>query len=69
MASEFSIDIHKIKQSIRDLTAFDAPAQMFPEREALLRKDLLELTNFTKKQGLRLIFSTNSTQMPKEIAR
>jgi|TARA_B100001964_G_C14133491_1_gene554061 hypothetical protein len=42
---------------------------MFPEREALLRKDLLELTNFTKKQGLRLIFSTNSTQMPKEIAR
>jgi|TARA_Y100000310_G_scaffold118237_1_gene117079 MoaA/NifB/PqqE/SkfB family radical SAM enzyme len=69
LASEFSIDIYEAKQFIRGLTAFDAPVLMFPEREALLRKDLLELTNFTKRQGLRLIFSTNSTQMPKEIAR
>ncbi|MDP6647583.1 MAG: hypothetical protein QGG15_00455 [Dehalococcoidales bacterium] len=61
MVSEFSIDIHKTKQFIRDLTVFDAPAQIFPEREALLRKDLPGLPNFTKKQGLRLIFSTNST--------
>lgn len=56
------------KGLLEDLSQFGAPVILFSGGEPLLRRDLLELIAYAKKQGLRAVISTNGTLITKEKA-
>lgn len=57
------------KKMILDLAEFKVPVLLFSGGEPFLRKDLFELNDFARKNGLRTVISTNGTLISKEIAR
>ncbi|MBI2829787.1 MAG: radical SAM protein [Chloroflexi bacterium] len=57
------------KQFIRDLAEFGVPVLLFSGGEPLIRKDLFELADFAKQQGMRLAMSTNGTLIDEDAAR
>ncbi len=57
------------KAFIRDLAEFGVPVILFSGGEPLLKKDLFELADFAKEQGIRIALSTNGTLISDEVAR
>jgi radical SAM protein with 4Fe4S-binding SPASM domain len=53
---------------IKDLAAFGAPVILFSGGEPLMRKDLFQLAEFARNQGLRVAISTNGTLITPSIA-
>lgn len=56
------------KAMIDDLAAFGAPVLLFSGGEPTVRPDLLELMHHAKKQGMRVVISTNGTLISKDMA-
>ena len=56
------------KAMIDDLAAYGAPVLLFSGGEPTLRKDLLELMRYAKDKGMRVVISTNGTQITPEKA-
>jgi 12,18-didecarboxysiroheme deacetylase len=65
-ADELSTEEAKVM--IDDLAAFGAPVLLFSGGEPTLRKDLLELMKYAKGKGMRVVISTNGTQITPEKA-
>jgi len=59
--------IEKIKQIIDQTAKLKIPFIRFTGGEPLLRKDIFEILNYAKKQGLKIRLNTNSTLLTKEI--
>lgn len=53
---------------IKDVAAFGAPVILFSGGEPLMRKDLFQLAEYARSQGLRVAISTNGTLITPEIA-
>ena len=56
------------KKLIDDLAQFGSPVILFSGGEPLMRKDLLELAQYSTDKGMRAVISTNGTLINKEIA-
>ena len=56
------------KAMIDDLAAWGAPVLLFSGGEPTLRKDLVELMQYAKSKGMRVVISTNGTQITPEKA-
>ncbi|WP_283171190.1 12,18-didecarboxysiroheme deacetylase [Curtanaerobium respiraculi] len=56
------------KAMIDDLAAFGAPVLLFSGGEPTVCPDLLELMHHAKKQGMRVVISTNGTLISKDMA-
>lgn len=56
------------KAMIDDLAAFGAPVLLFSGGEPTLRKDLVELMQYAKDAGMRVVISTNGTLISREKA-
>lgn len=56
------------KTMIDDLAAFGCPVLLFSGGEPCLRPDLVELMDHAKRQGLRVVLSTNGTLLTPELA-
>jgi radical SAM protein with 4Fe4S-binding SPASM domain len=63
------LDTEQAKSFISDLADFGVPAILFSGGEPLLRKDIFELANFAREQGIRTALSTNGTLISKNIAQ
>lgn len=57
------------KAFIADLGRMKAPVLLFSGGEPLMRKDLMELAQFAREQGLRPVLSTNGTLIDDEKAK
>ncbi len=57
------------KSMIDDLAAFGAPVLLFSGGEPTLRRDLVELMQHAKDRRMRVVISTNGTQITPEKAR
>jgi len=67
--SRTEMDTTAGKAFIRDIADFGVPVLLFSGGEPLMRKDLFELANFAREQGLRLAISTNGTLISEATAR
>ena len=56
------------KVMIDDLSSWGAPVLLFSGGEPTLRKDLVELMRYAKSKGMRVVISTNGTQITPEKA-
>jgi 12,18-didecarboxysiroheme deacetylase len=65
-AGEMSTDEAKVM--IDDLASWGAPVLLFSGGEPTLRRDLLELMRYAKGKGMRVVISTNGTQITPEKA-
>jgi radical SAM protein with 4Fe4S-binding SPASM domain len=57
------------KNLITDLASFNIPALLFSGGEPLIRKDIWELAEHGKSQGMRMTLSTNGTLIDETVAR
>jgi len=57
------------RKFIGDLADFGVPVILFSGGEPLLREDLFQLARLAKEQGIRVVLSTNGTQITDEVAR
>lgn len=65
-AGEMSTEEAKVM--IDDLASWGAPVLLFSGGEPTLRKDLIELMQYAKDKGMRVVISTNGTQITPEKA-
>lgn len=65
-SGEMSTD--EAKAMIDDLAGFGAPVLLFSGGEPTLRKDLVELMQYAKDAGMRVVISTNGTLISREKA-
>jgi 12,18-didecarboxysiroheme deacetylase len=65
-AGEMSTEEAKVM--IDDLASWGAPVLLFSGGEPTLRKDLVELMQYAKDKGMRIVISTNGTQITPEKA-
>lgn len=65
-AGEMSTEEAKVM--IDDLASWGAPVLLFSGGEPTLRKDLVELMQYAKDEGMRVVISTNGTQITPEKA-
>lgn len=66
---EGEMTTEEAKVMIDDLAAFGAPVLLFSGGEPCLRHDLVELMQYAKDQGMRVVISTNGTMITPELAR
>jgi len=66
-SGELSTD--EAKTMIDDLAEFGAPVLLFSGGEPTLRRDLVELMNYAKSRGMRVVISTNGTLISADKAR
>jgi Fe-coproporphyrin III synthase len=66
--SDGEMDTEAGESFIHDLADFGIPVILFSGGEPLLRKDIFQLANFARQQGLRIAMSTNGTLISREIA-
>ena len=52
-----------------EIASFSSPIMILTGGEPLLRKDLLEITRYGTKLGLRMVLATNGTLLDRKIAR
>ncbi|NTU89499.1 MAG: 12,18-didecarboxysiroheme deacetylase [Actinobacteria bacterium] len=64
--NELSTDEAKVM--IDDLAAFGAPVLLFSGGEPCMRHDLIELMQYAKDKGMRVVISTNGTLITPELA-
>ena len=57
------------KRLLEDLADFKVPAVLFSGGEPLTRPDVFELAGYARRQGLRVVFSTNGTLIDESVAR
>ena len=57
------------KAMIDDLAAFGAPVLLFSGGEPTIRRDLVELMQYAKSKGMRVVISTNGTLITPEMAK
>ena len=65
-SEELSTD--EAKAMIDDLAAFGCPVLLFSGGEPCLRSDLVELMDYAKSRGIRVVLSTNGTLIAPELA-
>lgn len=63
------MNTEEAKAMIDDLAAWGAPVLLFSGGEPTLRKDLLELMQYAKDKGMRVVISTNGTLITPEMAQ
>jgi 12,18-didecarboxysiroheme deacetylase len=66
-SGELSTD--EAKAMIDDLAGFGAPVLLFSGGEPTLRKDLVELMQYAKDAGMRVVISTNGTLISRDKAK
>lgn len=63
------MDTAQAKTMIDDLAAFGAPVLLFSGGEPCTRKDIVELMQYARDRGMRVVISTNGTLITPELAR
>ncbi len=63
------MNTEEAKAMIDDLAAWGAPVLLFSGGEPTMRKDLLELMQYAKDKGMRVVISTNGTLITPELAQ
>jgi radical SAM protein with 4Fe4S-binding SPASM domain len=62
------LDSEAGKAFIRDLAAFEVPVLLFSGGEPLIRRDVFDMVEYARGQGLRVALSTNGTVINDEVA-
>ena len=63
------LNTDEAKAMIDDLAAFGSPVLLFSGGEPCVREDLLELMQYAKQAGMRVVISTNGTLITPDLAR
>lgn len=68
LAYEGELTTEEAKSLIDDLADFKIPVLLFSGGEPIMRKDLVELIDYTVNKGIRAVISTNGTLITKDLA-
>ncbi len=68
-AYEGELSGDEVRRVLDDLAAYKVPAVLFSGGEPLIRKDIFELIEYARAQGLHVVISTNGTLITPQIAR
>lgn len=66
---EGELSTDEAKAMIDDLSAFGAPVLLFSGGEPCMRPDVVELMQYAKEHGMRVVISTNGTLITPELAK
>ncbi len=68
-ASKGELTTDEAKRIIDDLAEYGVPVVLFSGGEPLMRRDLIELSEYASSKGMRVVISTNGTLITKDVAK